>query len=757
MADKFYEMAFAINAKLGPTFKAAFKQAGKSVDELQKELEETTLKSEELADEMARLTRAYEKGQLSVESYKATMHELSREYRDTTKAANMLAAAQQRKQSISHLKSQFSNYGSKRNAAASSAVQYGMMAYAMAEPIKQAIQFESSMADVRKVVDFDSPEEFKEMNNDIVNLSKNIPMAAEGLARIVAAGGQAGIAKGDLIQFAEGAAKMGIAFDITADEAGDMMAKWRTAFKMNQEEVTVLADKINFLGNTTAASAPKISEVVTKIGPLGEVGGVASGEIAALGASIVGAGIEADVAATGIKNMILGLVAGESATDRQANAFEKLGLNAVDMAHYMQTDAKGAIVTVLEKIKALDEAEQASTLKDLFGKESLGAIAPLLANLDNLKVNLNKVADAKNYAGSVDKEYEARAKTTANALQLLKNQATALGIQTGSTLLPALVNLASGLTKVLSGVTWLAEKCPWLTTAIVGVAIGATTLAAVFSAGAWVYFSIAQGVTGLKLAYTLLKDVMLSQRAITIMATAAQWAFNAAMFLGSAPIWLIIAAITALIGVGYLLISNWDTVKAWFTLLWEDPKQALQVFIDGIYNMFGKAFDWLAEKWNWIKSIFSQPINANVNASASADGGHAIANNARGGIYSRGAFMTWFAEDSAEAAIPIDGSARAKRLWARTGELLGMTPTNGTNVNLSQTIEQGSPMSDALWTSRSGLSSNTNSMNVTYAPHIVVQGTSSANDVKGVIQDSYQDFVAMMDSYNKDKRRVSYA
>lgn len=35
-----------------------------------------------------------------------------------------------------------------------------------------------------------------------------------------------------------------------------MMAKWRTAFKMGQSDVVKLADKINFLGNTTAASAP---------------------------------------------------------------------------------------------------------------------------------------------------------------------------------------------------------------------------------------------------------------------------------------------------------------------------------------------------------------------------------------------------------------------------------------------------------------------------------------------------------------------
>ena len=115
----------------------------------------------------------------------------------------------------------------------------------------------------------------------MLELSKRIPMTADALAQIVASGGQSGIDKKDLTAFAESAAKMGVAFDITADHAGQMMAQWRTAFNMGQKDVEELADKINHLGNNTAASALPISEVVTRIGPLGEVGGMASGEIAA--------------------------------------------------------------------------------------------------------------------------------------------------------------------------------------------------------------------------------------------------------------------------------------------------------------------------------------------------------------------------------------------------------------------------------------------------------------------------------------------
>lgn len=163
---------------------------------------------------------------------------------------------------------------------------------ALALPVNAAIGFESKMADIRKVVDgLDDKKAFAQMSDDILTLSTQLPMAAEGIAEIVAAGGQAGIARGDLMQFANDAVKMGVAFDTTAEESGQMMAQWRTAFKLTQEDVVVLADKINYLGNTGPANAKKISDIVTRIGPLGGVAGVASGEIAAMGATIAGMGL----------------------------------------------------------------------------------------------------------------------------------------------------------------------------------------------------------------------------------------------------------------------------------------------------------------------------------------------------------------------------------------------------------------------------------------------------------------------------------
>lgn len=69
-------------------------------------------------------------------------------------------------------------------------------------------------------------------------------------------------------------------------------------------------------------------------------------------------------------------------------------------------------------------------------------------------------------------------------------------------------------------------------------------------------------------------------------------------------------------------------------------------------------------------------IYASAKSYFSGDG---AAKNAKGGIYNHGAFLTWFAEKSPEAAIPLDGSERAINLWQTAGQLLGVYPAENYN------------------------------------------------------------------------------
>lgn len=410
---------------------------------------------------------------------------------------------------------------------------------ALALPVNAAIGFESKMADIRKVVDgLDDKKAFAQMSDDILTLSTQLPMAAEGIAEIVAAGGQAGIARSDLMQFANDAVKMGVAFDTTAEESGQMMAQWRTAFKLTQDDVVVLADKINYLGNTGPANAAKISEIVTRIGPLGSVAGVASGEIAAMGATIAGMGVESEIASTGIKNFMLSLTAGNSATKAQKQALAFLKLNPKQLAEDMQKDSRGAMLRVLDSLAKVPKAKQAAVMNALFGKESLSAIAPLLTNLDLLRTNFNRVADAQEYGGSMQKEYASRAATTENQLVLLKNSVNAISVTLGDTFLPAVNEAAKAVMPYLEQLRAFVRANPELVQA--AAKFGAALLGVGVSIG-------------------------VLSRAIKIL--------NTVINLSPAKI-----AIAALAAGAMLIIQNWDDVAPVIKAAWVEVDKVAQAF-----------------------------------------------------------------------------------------------------------------------------------------------------------------------------------
>ena len=325
--------------------------------------------------------------------------------------------------------------------------------------VKNAISYESSMADVAKVVDGlkdnngELTAQYYEMSDALLELSTRIPMTAEELTQIAAAAGQSGIARKEIVGFAEDAAKMGVAFDTTADQAGTWMAQWRTAFKMNQKEVTTLADQINYLGNVSGANALQLSGIVTAVGSLGDVGGLSAAQIAAIGDTMASVGVGEDVAATGIAKMITTMTAGSAATEKQSKVLKKLGIDATDLADRMQTDAQGAIIDFMEALQKLPKAEQAAALKNYFGQESIKPISALYTNLDELKKHFDQVADASLYAGSMEDEYASRSATTENSIQLAKNALMRLSITYGQMFAPYVKLAADKVTEFLNKLT----------------------------------------------------------------------------------------------------------------------------------------------------------------------------------------------------------------------------------------------------------------------------------------------------------------
>lgn len=856
------ELAIAIKGRLDGSVASSMQRAIAESKELK-----TQIKAANDAMRNAQRAASAEQratGQVSVASYRQ-IAALQARINDLTQRRSDILDAQARKQKAQ------AAFDSAKSNLAGTAMKTAVLAAPLVGATKAAMEFESEMAEIRKVVDFDTPEQFKQMGQDILDLSTKMPMAASGIAKIVAAGGQAGIAKEDLLEFAQDAVKMGVAFDLTADQAGDMMAKWRSAFKLNQQDVMALADKINYLGNTTAASAPLISDVVTRIGPLGEIGGLASGEIAALGASMIETGTQSDVAATGIKNLILGMAAGEGATKSQAAAFQQLGFDAVDMAKRMRTDAKGAIMDVFRAIQSLPEYQQAGVLSDLFGKESIEAIAPLLTNLDKLQSKFEAVNDATKYGGAVDSEYAARCETTANQMYLFKNSMTAVAIEIGSALLPAINSILRSIVPVVVAfANWAKEHQVLIQTIVAlaasfaGVLLAARSILAIragfrmLKETADMFFTVNKngetvlrgsatasklfhaGLNGLgaafraaatgarALAMALMANPIIAIVAVIIAVVAAIiyfWNTNeqfraaviaiwnnivsfgmslfsalAAFFTG---VWNGLVAIATVVWSGIMTVATmavsvimdiisafgafftgvwngclaiasavWDAISSfvsaaasviegiisalvdYISSAWDSAVAAVQSFASSVMDAIGNAVDWAMDKWNSLVNALSHPIDTAINIaqnitrtiSEATSSGDDVSENARGGIYQRGAFLTTFAEDSAEAAIPLDGSARAISLWQQAGAALGVMPKT--------------PQRMSTGTAKAPTYSNS-SITLDFRPTINVQGGGDVADtVRQALEEQARQFQRelpkMLDRVSAGRRRLSY-
>lgn len=254
------------------------------------------------------------------------------------------------------------------------------------------------------------------------------------------------------------------------------MAQWRVSLGLTQNQVVQLADQINYLGNTGPTTAANITDVVTRVGSLGQIAGFTAADVAALGSTIGSAGIQSEVAATAIKKVFTTLASGQKMTKDQKKAMKFLHLNPKTLASDLQKNGKAALENVFTQLSKVAPDKRVAVLKTLFGEESVGAIAPLLANLSLLKTNFNRVADSAQYAGSMQKEYSSRAGTTANQLELLKNNLNRISVNTGDALLPALSDGLQQAMPVLDSISDFVKSNPEIVKMAAGAAAGLTAI-----------------------------------------------------------------------------------------------------------------------------------------------------------------------------------------------------------------------------------------------------------------------------------------
>ena len=466
-------------AKLG----AAMRKTEKPSKAMRLELGQARREARRFTDRVGEQTRALDEGRRALRQAKIDVRDLARAEREVGAALD-----RQRKQfdRLSASRARQAGAREKRSAMRGQLAEAAVGVYGLIRGLRatvgEAIRFESVMADVRKVVDFETPEQFRAMGRDIRLLSTRLPVAATGIGEIVAAAGQAGIARHELLRFTEDATKMAVAFDMSAGEAGSAMTGMRAIFKLSQSEVMDLAGAYNHLSNNMDATAADMLRVANRAGPTAQQMFRLTGqELGALGATFLALKTPPEVAGTAINAMLTKLATADEQGEGFRDALDEIGLSAGELREAIERDGQGALLSFLE---AVDQAEdKQSVLFRLFGQEYVDDVAKLTGGLGLYRKALGLSSATAADASSIQREYAERAATTGNALQLLRNRFDRLGGAIGDAFLPGLRDGTGLLGRMIDTAADLSERFPGatrivtgLSAALVGFKVGAIGL-----------------------------------------------------------------------------------------------------------------------------------------------------------------------------------------------------------------------------------------------------------------------------------------
>ena len=380
----------------------------------------------------------------------------------------------------------FSNVGKPSNNLMGGLLKLGAAAGAAAlvigtASVKMAVDFEKSMSNVATLVDT-SKESITDMGNEVMEISKRVPVELADLTSALYDVRSAGISAEDAMMVLEKSAKLSVTGLGTTTEAVNLATSAINSFGFKGEEAAKVFDTIQL---TIKAGKTNLSELAQSFGMVSGVAntaGVSFEELMAATAALTTSGLKASVAQSQLRAAILAI---QAPTADMAEIIAGLG--------YQSGSAMLEQLGLVESMNLIDKAANGNveTLKKAYGSvEALGSALALTGEQGETFTGIiNGMSEAENVMEDIFTEAN---KAAANQFQLLKNNLNVEMINLGNKILPKIIEkmpeiikfveiLADVFLGTADAIIWIVENLTKLKNSIddvmnvVGTVIGYST------------------------------------------------------------------------------------------------------------------------------------------------------------------------------------------------------------------------------------------------------------------------------------------
>lgn len=369
--------------------------------------------------------------------------------------------------------------------------------------------------------------------------------------------------------------------------ASDMVTDAMSALGMETSDADKMVDQMAKTASSTNTSVAQLGEGILTIGATAKSIKGGTAELNTALGILANNGIKGAEGGTHLRNIILSL---QNPTDKAAEAMESLGVQVYDSQGNMRSmnDILGDLNTSMD---GMTSAEKDNIISKIFNKTDLASVNALLANTGSTWDDLQ--SSIENSGGAAQQMADTQLDNLQGQLTLLKSALEGLAISFGQLLMPALKSIVGAVQKVVDWLNSLDEgtKKVIVTIALVAGALGPVLIVVgkVISAVGTIMTivpKVAGVINTVKTAFMALNTTMLAN-----------------------PIFLIIAAITALVAAFIYLWNNCDGFRQFWIDLWENVKSIAMAVWEGLKSFFSTAWEAISTTattiWNGIKSFFS--------------------------------------------------------------------------------------------------------------------------------------------------------
>lgn len=282
--------------------------------------------------------------------------------------------------------------------------------------------FEKGMAEVNTLLNV-SNEQFNELNDSVISLSKNVGESADSLAGGLYQVVSAGVDAGESIEFLTLASRGAVAGVTDTKTAVDGITSVLNAYGMESSEAGRISDILFTTikqGKTTFA---ELSQNLGMVVPVASTMGIQFEEVAGAFATLTKSGLNTAMTSTALSGAITELA---NPISNASKLFEELTGNTAKAS----LDANGLIATI-EKLGQASEEQLISS----FGRQGARAILVMTGNLNVAKADLEEM---QNSVGATDVAFQKMTQTLDFQSNVLRANWNAVLIEAGTRVLPVL-------------------------------------------------------------------------------------------------------------------------------------------------------------------------------------------------------------------------------------------------------------------------------------------------------------------------------